>query len=415
MPLTLADVPEEILERILALILVQSPELSLRPAWHPYSTPSTSAGHANIISPLLVSRTWLRIATPIHYRHPVLRTPRHADLLLRALRHTPALAHCVRSLHVHATSPALRDLVAICANLHSLDITVDNADGQSQSQSASASAAPGLPEHHARDGRVLEFCEAFARTRSVRHLTIRKNAYLTQPNATYVFEQLAKAIVRWHKLETVNVAFRLSPSPAASALTHALAAAPRLHTLYTQLPAVWNTTLLDIAQNPALARIVLSPGAEHAGAHLFLAEAKRHPRLVELIRAGAAPPSPAPSPYPGRAPAAVPAGVSFSLAGNARARAASAVMGPGRAPMPVPTWGYERDVPAPTCPPSSRRAHGPVAAPQYAYGPSAYGHGHAHGPAPSPSMRVPVPVAPSALAASQAQRRAAGSRRMTAS
>lgn len=46
--------------------------------------------------------------------------------------------------------------------------------------------------------------------------------------------------------ETVNVAFRLSPSPAATALTQALAAAPRLHTLHTQLPAVWNTTLLDV-------------------------------------------------------------------------------------------------------------------------------------------------------------------------
>ena len=42
------------------------------------------------------------------------------------------------------------------------------------------------------------------------------------------------------------MAFRLSLSPAASALTTALAAAPRLHTLSTQLPAVWNTTLLDV-------------------------------------------------------------------------------------------------------------------------------------------------------------------------
>ena len=52
--------------------------------------------------------------------------------------------------------------------------------------------------------------------------------------------------------ETVNVAFRLSPSPAAAALTEALAAAPRLHTLYTQLPAVWNTTLLDVSLSSAL-------------------------------------------------------------------------------------------------------------------------------------------------------------------
>ena len=46
--------------------------------------------------------------------------------------------------------------------------------------------------------------------------------------------------------ETVNVAFRLSPSPAATALVKALVSAPRLHTLYTQLPSVWNTTLLEV-------------------------------------------------------------------------------------------------------------------------------------------------------------------------
>ncbi|KAI0360681.1 hypothetical protein OH77DRAFT_1393833, partial [Trametes cingulata] len=288
--LTLADVPEEILERILALVLVQSPEFSPRPSWHPYSSPSSSSasssspGHPTVISPLLVCRAWLRIATPIHYRHPVLRTAAHADLLLRALRHAPALALCVRSLHLHATAPALRELVALCPHLDTLDVTVDNADGP---PNAPAPPTGTQQQQPGRDRRVLEFCEAFGRARGVRHLVIRKNAYLTQPNATYVFEQLAKAIARWHKLETVNVAFRLSPSPAASALTQALAAAPRLHTLYTQLPAVWNTTLLDIAQNPSLARIVLSPAPEHAGAHLFLAEAKRHPRLVDLIRAGA--------------------------------------------------------------------------------------------------------------------------------
>ncbi|KAI0674300.1 hypothetical protein C8Q78DRAFT_967623 [Trametes maxima] len=430
MPLTLADVPEEILERILALVLVQSAEFSPRPTWHPYTSSSSSApGHPAVVSPLLVCRAWLRIATPIHYRHPVLRTPQHAELLLRALRGSPALARCVRSVHLHATAPALRDLVAMCSHLHTLDITVDNADAQ-----------PSLPTG-SRDRRVVEFCEAFARTSSVRHLVIRKNAYLTQPNATYVFEQLAKAIARWHKLETVNVAFRLSPSPAASALTQALAHAPRLHTLYTQLPAVWNTTLLDIAQNPALARIVLSPAPEQAGAHLFLAEAKRHPRLVDLIRAGtAAPAHPhSPSPYPGRTPAA-PQHISFSLAGNARARAASAAICPSRhVPMPVPTWGYERDVPAPVCPPAGAsprpsahpHPHPHAAAPSYPHAQSAgiapyptaprsgapgasypqsaqYPH-HQYPQAPSPGLLVP-----GTLGGAQAQKRAAGSRRMTA-
>ncbi|KAI0635164.1 hypothetical protein C8Q77DRAFT_686246 [Trametes polyzona] len=439
MPTTLADVPEEILERILALILVQSPEFSPRPSWHPYTAPSSSSAsnpprHANIVSPLLVCRAWLRIATPIHYRHPVLRTPRHAELLLRALRLTPALAPCVRSLHLHATSPALRDLVAACPHLHTLDITVDNADALANSSSSSSSSPSTSTQAHAGTGapaRVVEFCEAFARARSVRHLVVRKNAYLTQPNATYVFEQLAKAIGGWHKLETVNVAFRLSPSPAAAALTEALAAAPRLHTLYTQLPAVWNTTLLDIAQNPALARIVLSPAPEHAGAHLFLAEAKRHPRLVDLIRAGTAPPSP----YPGRAvphhqqQQQQPQPDAFSFAGIARARAASSAV---HAPMPVATWGYEREVPAPVCPPyassstsssaaAAARRPGPGAQPPSAYGYAPSGPQYAyypHGVQYAATADVPVPAhAAGAFVGGQVvqQKRAAGSRRMTAS
>ncbi|KAH9899704.1 P-loop containing nucleoside triphosphate hydrolase protein [Cubamyces lactineus] len=204
MPITLTDVPEEIPERILALVLVQSAEFSPRPSWHPYIVSSSSSNsHPTVISPFLVCRDWLRIATPIHYRHPVLRTPCHAELLLHTLRHTPALAPCVRSLHVHATSPALRDLVVVCTNLDTLDITVDNADVP-PATSVVPTGAGVVPvhqhqQHHSRDRRVVEFCEAFARTRSIRHLVIRKNAYLTQPNATYVFEQLAKAIACWHK------------------------------------------------------------------------------------------------------------------------------------------------------------------------------------------------------------------------
>ncbi|OSD08015.1 hypothetical protein PYCCODRAFT_378331 [Trametes coccinea BRFM310] len=431
--ITLADVPEEILERILALVLVQSAELSPRPSWHPYSSGSSSSASAypTVISPLLVCRSWLRIATPIHYRHPVLRTARHAELFLRALRHTPALALCVRSLHLHETSPALRELVAACVYMHTLDITVNN---DSQPDRA-GSARAGDAQQSTRDRALVEYCEAFSRARSIRHLVIRKNAYLTQPNVTYIFEQLSKAISGWRKLETVNVAFRLSPSPAASALTRALATAPRLHTLYTQLPAVWNTTLLDIAQNPSLARIVLDPAPEHAGAHLFLAEAKRHQRLVDLIRAGAGPRSHPRHASPGRAQPPS-AHDSFSLASSARARAFSTAVVAGHSPMPVATWGYERDVPPPACPPGAplarpgrseqhpgyayAQAPSPMsyAAPQYPYGyptapqhPGAYYHQHQPVIHPGPS------AAPGTLVGGrgQAEKRSAGSRRMTAS
>ncbi len=214
MPLTLHDIPEEILERIFALVLVQSPEPSPRPSWHLYQTPPTPR-HPNIISPLLVCRSWLRIATPVHYRHPVLRTPRHAELLLRALRHTPSLAPCIRSLHVHATSPALRDIVPLCYNLDTLDITVDTGD------SAQVTVATGLVPaagEAPRGSTVVDFCEAFMKTRSIRHLVIRKNAYLTHSNAIHVFEQLAKAISRWPKLVSTRLAYAVVPASSSSLL-----------------------------------------------------------------------------------------------------------------------------------------------------------------------------------------------------
>ena len=199
----------------------------------------------------------------------------------------------------------------------------------------------------------------------------------------------------------------------------------------------------QIAENAGLARIVLSPSPAQAGAHLWVAQARAHPRLMELINAGT-PPPPTPS-HPATA--------------SMRARAASAVMVAGKAPMPstVPTWGYERDVPPPACPPSSssrRPSHGPSA---YAYvhpaaqGPSAvayppgfapsgypaapqhqhlapyypgqhyaqgagavqYVHPHAYHHAASPPA-APVPHPSFVGAQGQARRNAPGGRRMTA-
>jgi hypothetical protein len=51
-------------------------------------------------------------------------------------------------------------------------------------------------------------------------------------------------------------------------------------------PRLWNDTLLTISQNPNLQYISLSPDKELVGSHLFLMEAKKHDRLMELIKAG---------------------------------------------------------------------------------------------------------------------------------
>ena len=105
-------------------------------------------------------------------------------------------------------------------------------------------------------------------------------------------------------------------------LSNALARAPNLHTFTTQLPSVWNAAILNISTNPCLERIVFSDGSFESafpddpfqvhvspphtssppwrttpvisstanggiyGSGLFLMEARKHPRLSQLIREG---------------------------------------------------------------------------------------------------------------------------------
>jgi hypothetical protein len=109
----------------------------------------------------------------------------------------------------------------------------------------------------------------------------------------------------------------------AATLTRSLSTRPKLHTLSTHLPSVWNEAILRVSRNPALERIILDDGmggrdASYSrggpcsardlyagpvaavmppsptleGTHgipstgLFFLQAKKHPRLCELIRAG---------------------------------------------------------------------------------------------------------------------------------
>ncbi|KZT03662.1 uncharacterized protein LAESUDRAFT_330668 [Laetiporus sulphureus 93-53] len=287
MPLTISCMPEEILEHILQFAVVtSSPSAGYRPSWHSMKGYVPSGNSTRVpahIAPLLVSRTWRRIATPLHYRHVVLRTARNTALLAGTLRTSPELGELVRSIRIEGTFDALVDVVCSCRNLEAFDMTVDNG--------SAPPVAPGMissaqADPHEADAKVFKFCSSFAKMRKIRHLVIRKNAYLTQPGPTLIFEQLGKAITSWKHLETVNIAFRFSPSPASASFAASLAIAPKLRDVSALLPAVWNTTLLEISANPSLERIHLTPDTELMGAHLFLAEARKHSRLIELIRAG---------------------------------------------------------------------------------------------------------------------------------
>jgi len=131
-----------------------------------------------------------------------------------------------------------------------------------------------------------KFGESLMGMRKIKSLVVRKDAYLTQEKPKHLMNQLSNAIATWKSLECVNIKFRFAPDSTTSSFVSALTAAPNLKTVRAQLPALWNDTLLTVSQNPNLRCISLSPDKELVGSHLFLMEAKKHDRLMELIRAG---------------------------------------------------------------------------------------------------------------------------------
>ncbi|KAH9831998.1 uncharacterized protein C8Q71DRAFT_276314 [Rhodofomes roseus] len=281
MPLTLSNMPEELQERILAFAVTPDmPSPVHRPSWHTAITGARRPTVAPRVAPLLVSRTWLRIVTPIFYRHIVLRSDRQAAMLAHSLRCNPELGRWVRSIRVEGTYQMLPDVVQFCPALEEFDLTVDNGSSSPPAQGARSQRPPSI------DAAIVRFCASFACMRRLRHLVIRKNAYLTLPGPTHIFEQLGKAIGTWKYLESVHIAFRFSPSPASASFATSLASAPRLRRVSAQLPTVWNTALLEISQNPSLERIHIGPRAELFASQLFITEARKHPRLMELIVAG---------------------------------------------------------------------------------------------------------------------------------
>lgn len=198
---TLASMPEELLERILALVLLPPPPPAASTArssashYAPVRSSPHPAPQPNPTASLLVSRAFYRVGTPLLYRHPILRSPRQADRFAATLTARPVLGTCIRALALDGTFPALKAIVKFCPTLERLDITVDNG--------ALVGPSPRVAnqsEEERADAHVRAFCSALSKLRSVRHLVLRKNAYLTQPRSVLVLEGLADAIQLWDDL-----------------------------------------------------------------------------------------------------------------------------------------------------------------------------------------------------------------------
>ncbi|KAJ7097689.1 hypothetical protein C8R44DRAFT_989033 [Mycena epipterygia] len=292
---SLAAFPEELLERILAAVVVAPPTPHPRVLWHP--RPAADAQTPRRASVLLVSRAFHRIARPLFYHTVVLHNPSQARALLTTLSADPLLPHSVCALVLPAPAMDAAAVLALVApHLHMLDVTLPT-----ETDAGAALAA------------ALQTACAQQRL-NLRTLAVRKSpsTYVSQPAQRAVLAALAATVIASPFLEITTTSFPLSADPTLSPLVAALCTAPSLHTLRTPLPALWAPPLLAISANRALKRICLEGPAQdtspvkgfvggkmplwHAafdeyalytaapllGTGLFLAAARSHVRLAEV-------------------------------------------------------------------------------------------------------------------------------------
>lgn len=197
---SLSHMPEEILERILDLAVAPAfLDSTPRPAWQSRPRASSRTGRDPFnVSILLVNHTWLRVATPLHYRRVVLGTPRHAALFAATLAANPELGRWVRAVRVDGTYDSVPHIVVACPDLLEFDMVVDNGSPV-RAPGASTPEAEAAAQTVANE-QVARFCASFEHMPRLRHLVVRKNAYLTQARPILVFEQLGKAVATWKGL-----------------------------------------------------------------------------------------------------------------------------------------------------------------------------------------------------------------------
>ncbi|THH31633.1 hypothetical protein EUX98_g2526 [Antrodiella citrinella] len=269
---------------------------------------------------LLTCKLIYRVAAPLFYRTITLHSPPQTASLAATLRANCGLASWVRSITLEGVwMVGLDDVLGRCTSVQSLDLVLDDGWlGKECANSTKFMHGAGILARGINANEVLGFCDALGRVRDLKTLTIRKenSTYLTQLGPRTILQSIGKHMMQWKRLEHVELAFRYTnaqplpimvPSSPQSlvddehsdetciSLSAALAQAPKLRTVSTVMPAIWNDALLQISANPALQQIRFTapptPGAPASlqcvfPTALYFKEASKHPRLIELILAG---------------------------------------------------------------------------------------------------------------------------------
>ncbi|KAF8347568.1 hypothetical protein F5887DRAFT_956388 [Amanita rubescens] len=251
-----------------------------------------------------------RIGTPLLYHSINLTNPTQAELLLRTLRGNRDISPLIRCLVLSTITIHSAQALSLCRNLVLLDFTLD-------AGSSSQPSSPG-PQEPTPDPDVAELSNAFSNLSQLRHLVVRKSGagvYLTTPRVKHILCHLAESVPQWNELRPTPSGTPSDDSPVRlgpiARITHALSTRPKLHSFAAHLPSTWSNAILRVSTNKQLERIVLSdgrtdisiipeiagaafsaPATEHhqqhgvLGSGLFMMEARKHAKLIELIRAG---------------------------------------------------------------------------------------------------------------------------------
>jgi hypothetical protein len=134
---------------------------------------------------LLVSKAWLRIATPSVYHTVHLRSKSTANPLECTLADNPAVRHLVLSLVYPEFAPVIR----ACRAVNVVEITLDN--------------SATTEEHAIVD--TTSICQALATLSRVRKLIVHKShVYLSQLKPRHIIAGIATAIDSWQHLVRIS-------------------------------------------------------------------------------------------------------------------------------------------------------------------------------------------------------------------
>ncbi|KAJ7163226.1 hypothetical protein C8R46DRAFT_335847 [Mycena filopes] len=223
--------PDEIIAEILSPALsVSEADFSSTAAISPFMTMSESSSAF-----LLVSKAWLRVATPLLYNVVVLRSKAQAQALVLTLTSNPSLSRWIRKLRVEGGyAISMKKILTDCTNITDLFLSLaiqspDNACG---------------------------ICRALPLINPTRVILLASASYgRLYPEAAKLFKKLCDRIPTWTNMVVFEVTLEDMPWHTVVTIANALRRAPSLTTVVISDLKVSKRklhSLVNVASNPSL-------------------------------------------------------------------------------------------------------------------------------------------------------------------